>query len=344
MLGSVGIPQGLLYYKYGPAWATFFERLGYSVILSPSTNRTILARGVELGENELCLPVKLYFGHVAALDGKVDYIFVPRIVSVDRHEYTCPKLLGLPDITKIHGFTSELLAPTFNLRLGRKRLLQECYRFGRTLSDEPVRVAAAVAGAFAELYAHEKRLRSGELLQLEPLPEPPPGAVVERPLRIGVAGHAYNVYDPITSQGLLRRLNARGAEVITSDMVSPRDVDRAVADLPKALFWTYEKELVGAVRHWIKNDMVDGVIQMLSFSCGPDSFIQVLIEDSVRELSHAENGEKVPLMPLVIDEHTGEAGMVTRIDAFMDMLARKPRVGTVARAEAAVGTTPGAAA
>ncbi len=344
MQGSVGIPQGLLYYKYGPAWTTFFERLGYSVVLSPSTNQSILARGVELGENELCLPVKLYFGHVAALDGKVDYIFVPRIVSVDRHEYTCPKLLALPDITKVHGFTSTLLAPTFNLRLGRKRLLEECYRFGRTLSDDPLRVATAVAAAFAELHAHEKRLHSGELLRLDPLPEPASGAVADRPLRIGVAGHAYNVYDPITSQDLLRRLNARGAEVITSDMVSPRDVDRAVADLPKALFWTYEKELVGAVRHWVKNDMVDGVIQMLSFSCGPDSFVQVLIEDSVHELAEGENGAKVPLMSLVIDEHTGAAGMVTRIDAFMDMLSRKPRLTTVAATEATTGTTPGAAA
>lgn len=318
MPGTVGIPQSLLYYRYGPAWATFFEHLGYQVVVSPPTTEAVLARGVELGDNELCLPVKVFFGHVAALDGTVDCIFAPRIVAVDRHEYTCPKLLALPDITRVHGFTSTILGPTFNLRLGRVRLLKDCYRFGRTLSDDPVRVAGAVASAAKTLRAHNRRLLSGELLQLPRRPDS--SAKAGRPLRIGIAGHAYNVYDPMTSHDLLRRLNARGAEIITSDMVAPREIDRAVADLPQALFWTYEKELVGSVRHWVKHGMVDGVIQMLSFACGPDSFIQVLIEDSVCD---TPDGAKVPLMALVIDEHTGEAGMVTRIEAFMDMLARR---------------------
>ena len=93
---------------------------------------------------------------------------------------------------------------------------------------------------------------------------------------------------------------------------------RAVADVPKALFWTYEKEVYGAVRHWVDNRLVDGVIYMLSFSCGPDSFVQVLIEDAVHSAEI-----RVPLLSLVIDEHSGEAGFVTRLEAFLDMMSRR---------------------
>jgi predicted nucleotide-binding protein (sugar kinase/HSP70/actin superfamily) len=60
-------------------------------------------------------------------------------------------------------------------------------------------------------------------------------------------------------------------------------------------------------------------VYMLSFACGPDSFVQVLVEDAVCE----GDGARVPLLSLVIDEHTGEAGFITRIEAFLDMLTRR---------------------
>ncbi|MHB1413345.1 MAG: 2-hydroxyacyl-CoA dehydratase, partial [Thermoleophilia bacterium] len=76
------------------------------------------------------------------------------------------------------------------------------------------------------------------------------------------------------------------------------------------------KEIMGAINHWTEQKKVDGVIYVLAFACGPDSLVQVLIEHRARQ-------HKVPLMSLTIDEHSGEAGLVTRIEAFVDMLMRK---------------------
>lgn len=56
---------------------------------------------------------------------------------------------------------------------------------------------------------------------------------------------------------------------------------------------------------------------MISFPCGPDSIVRVLCEQENKRL------EGVPLLALVIDEHTGEGGFLTRIEAFVDMLWRK---------------------
>lgn len=309
----MGIPQGLLYYRYFPMWRTFFAALGVEcVVTAPTTKRTV-KRGTELGENELCLPVKVFFGHVAELDGKVDYIFIPRVVSVVKRELTCPKFLGLPDMTKALDISTPILAPTIDVRKGRRDFIAEAWKLGREVGGSPALIPGAIK---AGLDAYDAWL--DELLAGTPLRLPEGEAEGGKRLRIGVAGHPYNIYDPHISMDLLKRLAERGVDVLVPEMVSHSQLEAAVADVPKALFWTYEKEVYGAVRHWVDNGLVDGVIYMLSFACGPDSFVQVLIEDAVRSADI-----KVPLLSLVIDEHSGEAGFVTRLEAFLDMMTRR---------------------
>jgi predicted nucleotide-binding protein (sugar kinase/HSP70/actin superfamily) len=310
---TVGIPQGLLFYRYHPMWRAFFEALGVRVVVSQPTTKGTVRRGTELGENELCLPVKVFFGHVAELEGHVDYIFIPRIVSVVKRELTCPKFLGLPDMARALGITTPVLAPTFDLRRGKRTFGAAAWRLARDLGASPAQIPGAIKAALDAHGAWQDELVAGTPLRL-PAGEPE----TARRLKIGVAGHPYNIYDPIISMDLLRRLAERGIDVLVPEMVTHYELHRAVADVPKALFWTYEKEVYGAVRHWVDNELVDGVVYMLSFACGPDSFVQVLIEDAVRS---AES--QVPLLSLVIDEHSGEAGFVTRIEAFLDMLTRR---------------------
>lgn len=317
MQTTVGIPQGLLYYRYFPMWRAFFETLGARCVVSSPTTKATVRRGTELGENELCLPVKVFFGHVAALDGRVDYLFVPRVVSVEKRELTCPKLLGLPDMTKALHLETPVLAPTIDIRRGKRDFLAQSWRLGREIGGSSARIPLAVKAGLDAHRAWESDFLAGKPLRL---PDGPPEG---RRLRIGVAGHAYNIYDPHISMELLRRLGERGIDVLVPEMVSHAQLRRATADVPKALFWTYEKEVYGAVRHWVENKLVDGVIYMLSFACGPDSFIEVLIEDAARSAE-----VQVPLLSLVIDEHSGEAGFVTRLEAFIDMLTRREAVPT----------------
>ncbi|HEY3317172.1 MAG TPA: acyl-CoA dehydratase activase-related protein [Coriobacteriia bacterium] len=312
---TVGIPQGLLYYRYFPMWRAFFEALGARCVVSAPTTKATVRRGTELGENELCLPVKIFFGHCAVLDGEVDYLFIPRVVSVEKRELTCPKFLGLPDMTKALGLRSPILAPTIDLRRGRRDFLAQAWALGREIGGSPARIPGAIKAGLDAHGAWQRDLLEGTPLRL------PEGTAEGRRFRIGVAGHPYNIYDPHISMDILKRLGERGIDVLVPEMVSHEELRRAVADVPKALFWTYEKEVYGAVRHWVDNGLVDGVVYMLSFACGPDSFVQVLIEDAVHSAE-----VRVPLLSLVIDEHSGEAGFVTRLEAFLDMLTRRDPV------------------
>ena len=86
--------------------------------------------------------------------------------------------------------------------------------------------------------------------------------------------------------------------------------------LNSTLYWANQHEMTGCAGHYLQDEKIDGVITLTAFGCGPDS---LMVEDIKRK---AKNFNK-PLLNLTIDEHTGEAGFITRIEAFCDMLYRK---------------------
>ncbi len=309
---TVGVPQALLYYKYYPLWRAFLEALGLEVVTSPPTNRRILNAGVEAAENEICLPVKVFYGHALSLKDAVDFLFIPRVVSVEEDAYTCPKFLGLPDMIRALGDLPEVLDPVFNYRLGGRKVSRDIYAFARRFVKDPRKVWRAWASGVEAQRSYLAKIESGWTSSEAIADSAPPDQ--GDALTVGVVGHPYNVNDEYISMNLIGRLRKLGVKVVTSEMLPARVIEAEVAKLPKKLFWTYEKEIVGSAFHWMRSRSVDGVIYLLSFACGPDSLIQVLLEQEAKK-------EGAPaLMPLVIDEHSGEAGLVTRVEAFVDML------------------------
>ncbi|HYF93888.1 MAG TPA: acyl-CoA dehydratase activase-related protein [Symbiobacteriaceae bacterium] len=69
----IGIPRTLWYYTCGPFWRQFFSEIGAEVVLSPFTTRSVLDDGVAACVSKACLPIKVFFGHLKALAGRVDY-------------------------------------------------------------------------------------------------------------------------------------------------------------------------------------------------------------------------------------------------------------------------------
>ena len=135
-------------------------------------------------------------------------------------------------------------------------------------------------------------------------------------LTIAVVGHPYNVFDRHVGHDMLRRLASLGVNVRTAAQVSPAAARAAIERLAGRPYWTYEGEVVGAAGHYFADPTVDGVIAVVAFGCGPDS---VMIDVVQRGAQAAGK----PFMLLTIDEHTGEAGLVTRLEAFVDMLERR---------------------
>ncbi len=316
---TVGIPRGLLYYKYYPLWSTFLENLGIQVVTSPSTNKKIFLRGLNTAESEVCLPVKVFYGHVLELKDQVDFLFIPRIVSVEGKAYTCPKFLGLPDMIKaVENTLPPILNPTFNAKKGIREYYLTFYNLGRKFTQNSIKIAQAFLKARKAQSTFNRNLLKGELLSDILEGGKAPNQDNWSGLRVGLAGHPYNIFDSYVSLNLIKKLKEKEVKIVTGESVPHRRIEKETKHLPKKLFWTYEKEVVGSILYWLKEKVVDGIVYLLSFACGPDSLIQVLIEDESKKFG-------MPLMPLTIDEHSGEAGLVTRLEAFLDMLARRKR-------------------
>src|SRR5690554_5601503 len=114
---KIGIPRSLLYYYYYPFWQSLFPKLGCQIVLSDTTNTDILDIGVKDTISEICVPIKVYVGHVLNLLEKgVDYIYIPRLVSIRKGVTLCPKFLGLPDLIKnsLPGISDKVLTHKIN--------------------------------------------------------------------------------------------------------------------------------------------------------------------------------------------------------------------------------------
>lgn len=310
---KVGIPRALLYYHYYPGWEAFFQALGAQVVLSDETTKNIVAHGVRDAVDESCLPVKLYLGHLANLRDKgVDCIFVPRVVSVEEKKYLCPKFLGLPEIARFSvPNLPELLDVEINVHKKYKETCKGLMKLAARFNRRPwvMRGALRVAEAAQEQY--EAKLRQGNTPRdvLSGVEYQGQGKV-----KVAVLGHAYNLNDPYISMNLLSKLRGMGADVVTSEMVFPEDIHRGTLCMEKEIFWTFGKELMGSAFHLLEHGDIQGMVLVASFGCGPDSLVCELVERVYRR------SKKVPVLLLTLDEHTGEAGVITRLEAFIDML------------------------
>jgi len=314
----VGIPGGLLYYRYGRLWNSFLRALGAEVVESGETTRSILTSGVSKAENESCLAVKVFYGHVLALKDEVDALFVPRLVSVKKGTHTCPKMLGLPDMARAAaGEGVPVISPTIDFQSGLWHNYKAVYSLGRIFSANPLRIISAGITAWREHRLYLERLTLGLDHKGALRGETDRFLCEGRELRIGVIGHHYNVYDTFTTMSLLERLGSMGVDVVTADMVPVKMRDEELKRLPKDIYWSYEQEVAGAILACTRRKLVDGIIFMISFPCGPDSIIRVLCEQENKAMGN------MPMLTLIMDEHTGEGGFLTRIEAFVDMLRRR---------------------
>lgn len=318
----VGIPHGLFYYYYYPLWKTFFTDLGAEVISSRESNRLTLDQGIRLAVDETCLPIKVYFGHVRELcEQNPDYIFIPRLVSVEPKSYICPKFMGVPDMIKAaFDELPPLIDLTIDVSKTDRLLKQDIIRIGNLFTNDNKKIKQAYTHACQENYFCTMLARDGhtmaEAIRLwegNQVNSFPPGD-----LNIGILGHGYSLYDRFISMNLIERLRKMGCNTFFPESLQQEAVEIEAATIPKRVFWTLGRKMVGSALYMDKAPDIDGIIYLACFGCGPDSLIGEIIEKKVKNKA---------FMLLTIDEHSGEGGLVTRLEAFCDMLRRRRMLG-----------------
>jgi len=321
----VGIPRSLLYYQYYPMWRAFFHRLGAEVVVSPPTTQAMLNAGSARVVADTCLPVKVYCGHVLSLRDKCDFMFIPAVRSIKPRIYNCSKFLALPDLTRaVIPECPPILDIDFDVNIGKRRLYQAIYKLGREFTWNPAVIRYAAQAAWEEHRKYRDIMSSFSLTmpeaisRLEAGPERRVGMMEPDRPSVALVGHPYMLYDEHVNHRLVHRLRQAGYRVLAPEMLTPAQTDAAIEKTVGSGYWTYEEEVCGAGGHYLESG-VAGVIGLMAFGCGPDSLMMNMVR------RYADKQRKVPFMCLTLEEHTAETGIVTRLEAFLDMIAQRQR-------------------
>ncbi len=297
----IGIPRALIHWKRPNFWEVFFHSLGFEVLLSPSTNKEIVEKGTRTSDPEACFATKVYFGHILWLEGKVDYIFVPRLkTNEDKLEY-CPKFFGLPDLAKLLVKTP-ILVETFDER--KEKFKETLKKLGKKINKKSVEVERAAKEAFLE----ERRLKEKEKERFFQ-------KIQSKKQKIILISHPYNLYDEYVNLRIKEKLERLGVEALFIEEVpvnSRSQFDNSEPLSGIKFHWEFGKEIMEKIREILKYDIA-GAIELSSFACGCDAVLKEFVEKEFKE-------SKIPFLYLIIDEHTGEAGFQTRLEAFIDTL------------------------
>lgn len=293
----IGIPNGLLYFKYKMFLNTFFKGLGASVITSPSTNAEILDLGIKYCVDEACLPIKIFHGHAAYIRNKCDIMLIPRIMQIEKNEFICPKFCGLPEMIKnnIPNMPPIISEPIY--AFSKKSFRSWINHTGRLFTKNIFKINHAYDAAIDFQNQYEPKTRNNSF-----------------PINIALVGHPYNIYDNFANMNVIKKLQKLGIGVITEEYIKKSIINKQSSSLFKKPFWTFERNSYGFSTYMAEQKNIDGIVYVSSFACGIDSIVIELIKDQL---------DSFPILVLKIDEQTGEAGFNTRLEAFSDMLKRR---------------------
>ncbi len=317
--GTIGIPLCLNMYELLPFWHAFFTSLGFAVVTSPVSTRTMYIKGqASIPSDTVCFPAKLAHGHIRALaDMGVKTIFYPCMsYNIDEHlgdnHYNCPVVAYYPEVLAVN--CPELANVTFiNEYVGlhrpkdfKKKMFEILNRYFTGIKRAEVERAADMG--YAEYNAHMQRLRDkgAEIIA---------AARAEGKRIMVLAGRPYHV-DPEVNHGIDALLCRHGAAVVTEDSVAWHEEKFPTTVLNQ---WTYHSRLYAAAKYCTTQKDMD-LVQLVSFGCGVDA----ITTDETREILH-EGGKLYT--QLKIDEITNLGAVNIRIRSLLAALDEKERKG-----------------
>lgn len=318
---KIAIPRAMSYYYLYPFYKSLLSDMGANVVLSNPTTKATMQKMHACPTDEPCIAVKLCFAHTQELiEGDYDYIFIPKTISVEPGTFCCPKFIGISDMIKsTFNEGGRILSPRIHVT-AKKKMMEDLSQVAERLGVKKRKLSSIVYNAW-QVQENSNRLMVEHHLTMEEAYDILDGrqkledfkfveeAVCHQPT-IGVIGHPYVLYEWI-SQGLVDRFRRYG-KVITPEMVDKRFIKEQMNHIYEGhKLWSFEAQMLGAALYLMKNRLVDRIVLVGLFECGPESIIETYIE-----LEADRAG--IPLLKLFMDDQTGEAGLVTRIEAFMD--------------------------
>ncbi|MDR0786069.1 MAG: acyl-CoA dehydratase activase-related protein, partial [Treponema sp.] len=300
---TVGIPRAFSVHTLYPLYANFFHELGVKTFLSSE----VVHAGVARAESAYCFPAEIAHGAAQdCLDKGADYVLLPHFRDMPSYEQNvhanfCPITQSLPYyIQKAFPDVDpeKWLTPVVSFKFGEEKALEHFVETAKKLGVTPEETKAAFEKALAKQKAF---MRACKELGREALEE---ARKANRPV-IAVLGRPYNAFTSEANMGIPRKFTTRGYSIVPFDIL-PFEDERIFPNM----YWYYGQQDVKSANFLKKEDNIY-VTYVTNFSCAPDSFILHYLKWAM--------GQK-PFLVLELDSHSADAGVDTRVEAFLDII------------------------
>lgn len=312
-IAKVGIPFVLNFYDQLPLFATFFNELGFEVIITnESTRKTYYLGQQTIPSDTVCYPAKLIHGHIEELlQQNVDFIFYPCQTynfnegKTDNH-YNCPVVAYYPELLK--GNNKKLNDYNFIYPYIDLNNLFHCAKtltkaFGRFNLKEKDVYNALEKGYQAQIRFYlENKQKALEYISL---------AREKGKNIIVLAGRPYHL-DPEINHGIHKYISALGLCVLSEDAVSMLS---ETPDMQILNQWTYHGRLFKAAKYVAENKDFQ-MVQLISFGCGMDA----ITSDEVRRI--LEDNDKL-YTQIKIDEISNLGASKIRLRSLLAAIEEK---------------------
>ena len=306
---TVGINKSFYVNTFYPLYRHFFQRLGFRVQL-PEALET---EGIDFKGAAFCYPAEIAHGFfLSLLKKQPDYLFVPHLKGLNgdgRPGLTCPFSQGEPYYLSTAFKDNKHLASLEK----QGRVLKPVLDF----SHDRARVAAAMAGLAKKMGVARKKglvaYREAASLQDRIVTEMQAHCLnVLKELEndpdrhaIVIVGRSYNAFVSEANMGIPQKIASRGVAVLPFAFLP-----LAGEEAPQEMYWAAGQTILKSSQFIARHPQLFPCY-ISNFSCGPDSFLVEYFRHTL--------GQK-PFLILELDSHVADAGLETRIDAFLDII------------------------
>ncbi len=300
---TVGIPKAFSVHTLYPLYSWFFHTLGIKTVLSDKVEHD----GVARVESTYCFPAEIAHGAVQDIINKgADYIFVPHFRDMpsyekDVHANFCPITQGLPYYIK-KAFPDvpeeKFLDLVVTFKFGTGKALEFFTALGKRLGIGEAEVKKAFEAGYQK---QQEYMKASLELGKRALEE---SRRADLPV-IAVLGRPYNAFTAEANMGIPRKFTSRGYSVIPFDILPFED-----KEIFSNMYWFYGQQDMKAAS-LLKDEANIYVTFITNFSCAPDSFMLHYLKWMM--------GTK-PFLILELDSHSADAGIDTRVEAFLDII------------------------
>lgn len=303
---SVRMNRSFLLHTYYPFFHCFFNELGYNLILPENIDPNGIARR----GTQFCYPAELAHGYLAdMLTRKADFTFLPHLKGVPsgNNEISCTCVFVQGEAFYLKSTFREIdtpatLSPTIDFTDSYQDQQKAFGNIAVSLGISKSRGKLAFAKAHEAQRATIQRLKEMGREFLEDLTKHPDETAIV------LFGRSYNSFTKDANKGIPMKFATRGVRIIPFDMLAYEDQK---LDEESNMFWGMGHVLMQCAKFVAGHPQLFATY-ITNFSCGPDSFIITYFRDIM--------GQK-PSLTLELDSHTADAGIETRIEAFLDIIS-----------------------